>query len=946
MIKLAIFMLLFFPLILFAQTGKIVGTVTDARTGEPLIGANVTIEGTLLGTATDIDGNLLILNVGPGTYGLRTTYIGYQDQVIENIRASVNLTTEVNFQLREEVLESDAIVIVAERPLINKNVTNSIAIISAEDIEHLPLRSVRSIVSQQAGIVNQGGDLYIRGSRLDEVAFYMDGVLVNEMVFGGATTWAINNAIEEIQIQVGGYSAEYGGANGGIISTHSKVGGENYHINVELVTDNFADLGEEYLGGYFYGQSEHVLTFSGPVIPSYKNLKFFVAANNLFYRSLPQFYLGIDEKGVYDPTLAASGQADTFDIYYPEGYRVNSHQNTYNIQGNLIWDLNPITLRFNGSYRYSEGRNGADIKWYNSRDRAGMNQGETITAGLKFTHVLSGRSFYDVSVTYFDDFDIPRMDPIFKHNITAYGDSIENSKVGTLLEGDSEMPIEFQAYGHSFKSRVQPYYYYRKQRQNSWRIAANFLYQLGKHNEIKIGGDYNTYEIRRYENNGPDFIAGLARSVADRDPRDIYTYLNNYGYDLYGNRIDDGIQAPKYPVFAGLYIQDKLEFSDLIVNAGLRFDYFFTDDEEFVNPHNIKFDENDIVDPSAIRDLDAFTRLSPRLGFSFPVTEKTVFHAQYGKFYQQSRLRDIYKSYDEASDAVKGGGGVGYGIKPERTTQYEIGFRQQLGHSFAFDLTAFYKDIKDQIRMRPIYAAPEANHGLYYAYVNGDFETVKGIEIKVDLRRTSRVAGSFDYTFSDAQGTGSKSWNIYRVGGEATGEIEFLQQIAPVSFNQTHRGSMILDYRFAPNDGGPILQRMGLNMLFQFTSGFNYTRVEDYWNWPRPLESLNFSTTPWTYRLDMKLDKSFMVGPVDVNLYLWVTNVLNTQNVVQVFNTSSDAYDDGFLATATGQTRADGYARFGEDKKALFEKLYRTMTYNPANFGTPRQIRLGLRLDY
>ncbi len=171
--------------------------------------------------------------------------------------------------------------------------------------------------------------------------------------------------------------------------------------------------------------------------------------------------------------------------------------------------------------------------------------------------------------------------------------------------------------------------------------------------------------------------------------------------------------------------------------------------------------------------------------------------------------------------------------------------------------------------------------------------------------------------------------------GEATGEVAFLQQIAPVEFNQIHSGSVILDYRFGMGDGGPILQRMGLNMLFQFTSGFNYTRVEDYWILQKPSESLNFSTTPWTYRLDMKLDKSFMVGPVDVNLYLWVTNVFNTQNVVQVFNTSSDAYDDGWLASEHGETRSDGYALYGKDKQALFEKFHRTMTYNPAHFGTP-----------
>jgi hypothetical protein len=138
---------------------------------------------------------------------------------------------------------------------------------------------------------------------------------------------------------------------------------------------------------------------------------------------------------------------------------------------------------------------------------------------------------------------------------------------------------------------------------------------------------------------------------------------------------------------------------------------------------------------------------------------------------------------------------------------------------------------------------------------------------------------------------------------------------------------------------------LGLNLLFQFTSGFNYTRGEGF-PWAVPLESINFSTTPWTYRLDMKLDKSFRLGPVDVNLYLWITNVFNRQNVVQVFNTSTDAYDDGWLASETGKTRTDGYARYGADKAVLHEKLHRTMTYDPTFLGQPRQVRLGLRLDY
>jgi outer membrane receptor protein involved in Fe transport len=605
-----------------------------------------------------------------------------------------------------------------------------------------------------------------------------------------------------------------------------------------------------------------------------------------------------------------------------------------------------------------EGRNGAgtegldatnDIAYAKSLDRAGINQSETITAALKLTHILSGNSFYDVNINYFNNFDIPHMDPIFKHNIAAYGDSIENAKVGTLLDSDGSPATDYNAYGWDFQ-KLQPWDAYVKRRQIAYGINANFLYQLGRHNEIKIGGEYKIYTIRNYSTGQPMSIASLARTVADRDPRDVYSRLDNYGYDIYGNKSDSGLDGPRHPVFAGLYLQDKLEYADLIINAGIRFDYYFTDSEEFVNPNNVLFDENDRIDPSSLKDVPAFTQVSPRLGFSFPVTERTIFHAQYGRFFQQSRLRDIYQGYNLVADNIKGGfaiqNPVGFGLKPERTTQYELGFKQQLGNNFAFDLTLFYKDIKDQVQQRSIYADAEANHLQYYAWVNGDFETIKGFEIKMDLRRTSRIAGSIDYTFSDALGTGSNPSSSFRsIWQSPTAEPFFPQQIAPVTFNQTHRGSVILDYRFGVGDGG-VMERSGVNLLFQFTSGFNYTRWNGFAQARTPVESLNYSTTPWTYRLDMKIDKSFTFGPVDFNVYLWITNVLNTQNVVQVFNTSGDAYDDGWLATNEGATRSDAYAQYGEQYRELHDKIYRAMTYDPTFFDPPRQIRLGLRLDY
>jgi outer membrane receptor protein involved in Fe transport len=322
-------------------------------------------------------------------------------------------------------------------------------------------------------------------------------------------------------------------------------------------------------------------------------------------------------------------------------------------------------------------------------------------------------------------------------------------------------------------------------------------------------------------------------------------------------------------------------------------------------------------------------------------------------------LRDIYQGLNLVVDNIRGGyaiaNPVGFGVEPEKTTQYEIGFKQQLGNNFAFDITGFYKNIKDQVQIRSIFADPDANHVQYYAFVNGDFSTTKGVEFKLDLRRTNRLSAQVNYTFSDAQGTGSVPNSAFRAIWQSPTEDPFFpQQIAPLTFNQTHRGFVTLDYRFG-NDDGPeffgnkLLSNFGANIQFSFTSGFNYTRWEGFGNARIPQEPLNASTTPWTFTLDLKLDKTFDIGPLGFNVYLWVQNLLDTRNVVGVFNTSGDPYTDGWL-TEQGEAIANSYNRFedvnGYDPVQLYKDIYNDMNYNRGHFGDPRQIRLGVRLKY
>lgn len=961
-IKFIILFLLFtVPVLTFAQTGKIVGKVIDLETGEPLIGANVLVEGTSLGAATDASGDFIILNVTPATYTIKARYIGYREQIVQNIKVSVNLTTEVNFALPSEEYQTETIVVVAPKPLVNKNITNSTQVVKGEDIENLPIRGVAGVVATQAGVVTQGGNTFVRGSRSDAVAYYVDGVLVNNPVFGGAQSGVINNAIEEIQVQAGGYSAEYGGANGGIISTQTRSGTEKYRLTFEGIIDGIPgmEVGDKWLGSRTYGYNELVLTAGGPVFPSYKKLKFFVAGNNTFQRSPAAYYEGLNFVGIFDPRSGAL--ADTFDLVYPDGYVVNDQSNTYQIQGNVTWDLNAFKVRVNGNFRRNDGRNGAARTQLVRQNSAGLHEANTFSGSVKLTHVLSNYSFYDVILSYFDDFSVD-MDPYFKHNITAYGDSILNANlwgngIGRELKSDGQTLNPINAFGFSFARNESPYNLYQKQRTNRIGGKVNFLYQLGKHHEFKTGGEFDYYTIRRYSLGSPLSIADLQKSIADGSRYDIYNRVDNYGYDVFGNVTDSGLEKAKNPVFAAYYIMDKMEFSDLVLNLGFRLDYIDIDGQVFKDPSRVQLTDDGQIEPTSLVDVEPILQVSPRIGFSFPVTDKTVFHAQYGKFIQQSRLRDVYQGYNLIADNIRGGfaisSPVGFGLRPERTTSYEIGFKQQFGDVFAFDITGFYKDIKDQVQIRPIFAAADANHRQYYAWVNGDFSTVKGLEFKVDLRRTERVAVQLDYTYSDAQGTGSNPSSAFRsIWQSPTATPYYPEQISPLDFNQSHRGFLNIDYRYS-NDDGPelfgskILQNAGINMLFSFNSGFNFTRWDGYNNTRVPSEPLNASTTPWTFQLDLKVDKTFNFGDLSFNIYAWVVNVLDIKNVVSVYNTTGDPYDDGSLADGPARDQYDGYKfNYGQQWADLYADLYRAVNYASGNFGTPRQIRLGVRLTY
>lgn len=457
--------------------------------------------------------------------------------------------------------------------------------------------------------------------------------------------------------------------------------------------------------------------------------------------------------------------------------------------------------------------------------------------------------------------------------------------------------------------------------------------------------------------------------------------VNNYGYDWYGNKLDDinNPDGPKAPRYIGAYIQDKIEYSDLVVNAGVRLDYMDNDDFEFVDDPStaaIEGPDNPAVDNTIFASFPVykvegtkkskpFVGVSPRLGFSFPISERTVFHLQFGKFIQSPQLNVIYRGRGNSATIFSGGNfipnPVGFNIQPERTTTYEVGFTQQFTDNAAFDLTGFYKDVAGQIQIQRQLTANGATVAGYNMYSNGDFVTTKGIELSLRLRRINRLRAQFNYTFSDAQGTGS-TINA-AVSSVEQGSL-YPTVISPLDFNQRHRGSVNLDYSFGKNDGGPILEQLGANVLFTYNSGHPYTRstgsigqqgaatgalVESDARFSIPLEAVNASTTPWVFNFDLRLFKGFDIGGVNAEIYCYVQNLLNTKNVLNVYRRTGNAFDDGFLSNPDLSSNivsslGAGYTELYRNANLVNGRHYVNTTGNNL-YGTPRQIRFGMRLE-
>ena len=365
---------------------------------------------------------------------------------------------------------------------------------------------------------------------------------------------------------------------------------------------------------------------------------------------------------------------------------------------------------------------------------------------------------------------------------------------------------------------------------------------------------------------------------------------------------------------------------------------------------------------SAFEDYRPAVNIMPRVAFSFPISDEALFFAHYDILTQRPtsavRLDLPGLAYIETTGDIMNNPS----LKPSKTIDYELGFQQVLSKSSSLKIAAFYRELRDMIQIRNV---QEAWPRTYRTYDNIDFGTVKGLSLTYDLRRTGNIWMRANYTLQFADGTGSDPNTSLALINSGQSNLRVINSL---NFDQRHRIQITTDFRYGAGKdyngpmlfGKPILQRTGVNLVTIFGSGTPYSNsaqivqegaIAGGQGSYRLDGGVNGARLPWQFTADMQLDRGIPLNmgkkegdkakAVDLNIYLLITNLLNTRNITGVYRATGSPTDDGYLAAAQYQNDI----ALQTDPQS-YADLYNVKVNDPGNFGAPRTIRLGVRLSF
>jgi len=898
---------IFLPGLIFAGiTGKVAGTAVDKSSGEPLAGVNIEIPNHGFGAAADVDGYFFINNIPPGSYTIKASYIGYSTVEVRNVSVTVDHTTELKIEMSEDVIQlEDAIVVVAERPLIQKDETSKRAVVSGDLLtDKLPISNVSEVIALQSGIVQDAsGDLHIRGGRSGEITYMIDGTYVRNPFNNDLGGNVAVDAIQEMEVISGTFNAEYGNALSGIVNIVTKEGTPEYKFRFQYES---AMLNESpYHKADWFLDTDDVKQLSAAEKELYRDeirdstgasgyKKFDVTDHRLTSDLASINFLGTINASVSGPvpllkdkvTFFLAGTFKNENSPMPFGFdleRVLSGKISYKIlptlklQFNVDW-TKVYAQNYEHRYKYWQFFEESDPQ---EGGPYPINTDEKIRYTLRLSHTLSNSTFYNFSLSHiynYDDNEVP------ERTVTT------DPNTGELISTDY-MSWDFWG-GRETNWRLGDYRYWRKTWTKTNDVDFDLTSQVNRTNQVKTGFEFRQHELFRHRIGFPR----LAR----------LQYFQSE------------------PIEFAAYVQDKIELSFLIVNVGLRFDYFDSKDTYYTDVSQIQTSVTNAAGETEFATVPeektpVIYKLSPRIGLAHPFSSTTMFHFAYGQFFQIPRFYDLFRNNGvnaiQENDPLIGNPG----LKPEETTAFEVGIKQQIGSDYAFDITAYYKDIDNLITSMYYFDTRD-----YTIFINADYGRVQGLDFTLTKQYSSYFAGAMNYSFMIAEGNESDPTEGYSSYREDDAHLK-PKRTFPLDFDQRHSFNVNIDVNF-PDKFGPSvfgfkpLENFSSNFLFRVASGLPYTPTSR-----NPDASIimppNSARRPWTSQFDMRVTKRFKISDVNLDFYVTVKNLFDKLNVARVWSRTGEAWSEGPTSIRSKDLQA-----------------------NPENMGIRRQVRVGFVL--
>jgi len=969
-------------------TGKIAGRLVDAQTGDPLPGANVVVQGTTLGAATDLDGYYAILRVPPGAYTLEITMIGYKKIIHTNVIVNIDLTATQNFSLEATVIEGAEITTTARRPLVIKDLTSSSSHVTASEIEDIPnVRSVTDAIILMPGVIGEGEDIHIRGGRSGEAVYMIDGIAVNDPLFNNEVIEVNKYAIEEVELLTGGYNAEYGMVQSGIVNIVPRTGRSHYSGRIAYFTDNFGsgDFAADVLNGenqfihpqeFFEGGAGSGLRASsfhadrvefnlgGPVPLLGDKLRFFVSGTadredgwlpNEDQSAQLTTYDELFEPG---PEVETAGEADATTFANP---RKVDHPFTRNVLGLFDWggrfDNNlsysgALTYRATANMRVNLSFVGSQF-WRDSYDhdllyipnRTTQFEGDNSNLVFTWTHSVNSNTFYEVKLGQTKNFRFQyagirngiRATPEFQNNRIEGMLGIDPFFIADGDGDDTNYDDNFFAANPQFES-LRPIISdfaragwngandeWSRHNTRIYTVKADVVSQLNRHHQVKVGFEWRANRLTQQRIDSPENKVPSRRlNPPDDGPfitsgaiRDFYTREPNTG---------------------SVYIQDKIEFESLIVNLGLRFDNF--------DPGAQVFEiQGENPDPDTPEDevVNDKKYLSPRIGLSHPITDRTTLYFFYGRFVQIPSLTDLYRRQNRFrinQDQLNTFGNPD--LAAEETISYEVGFDHQLSDNLKIGVTGFFKDTRDQINLATF--GPEADP--FRQLVNRDFGSDRGFEIEIIKRHSNYFSANINYTLLWAN---TRSSTFSRNNGDQ--DIRAFPNLkeVPADWDQRHTVNANISFQIPQGEGinvlGANVDRLSLNTFIRYGSGQPFTIDADAD--PSALE--NSARLPYFLTVDLRFRKDFgLFAGLVGSFYVDVFNLFNRRNVLFLGAPGDDVNHECVqcvipILDAAGEVIGAELKTF-ENGNPAGDGSARAL--NPEQFGDPRQILLGFAVRF